>query len=65
MYGPVRTVVWEGWSREAPSYPDSKPRALPGESERAQKRGREGGRYKGNAAPLRANSITSSFTRSR
>jgi hypothetical protein len=20
--GPVRTVVWEGWSREAPPYPD-------------------------------------------
>ncbi len=23
MYGPVRTVVWEGRSREAPPYPDS------------------------------------------
>src|SRR6266478_5655499 len=22
VYGPVRTVVWEGWSREAPPYPD-------------------------------------------
>ena len=22
MYGPVRTVVWEGRSREAPPYPD-------------------------------------------
>ena len=22
VYGPVRTVVWEGRSREAPSYPD-------------------------------------------
>ena len=22
MYGPVRTVVWEGWSRKAPPYPD-------------------------------------------
>jgi len=25
VYGPVRTVVWEGWSREAPPYPDSGP----------------------------------------
>ena len=25
MYGPVRTVVWEGRSREAPPYPDFKP----------------------------------------
>src|SRR5208283_1302793 len=23
VYGPVRTVVWEGRSREAPPYPDS------------------------------------------
>jgi hypothetical protein len=23
VYGPVRTVVWEGWNREAPPYPDS------------------------------------------
>jgi hypothetical protein len=30
VYGPVRTVVWEGWSREAPPYPDLWPRALPG-----------------------------------
>src|SRR5450631_3248997 len=22
VYGPVRTVVWEGWSRETPPYPD-------------------------------------------
>jgi hypothetical protein len=22
VYGPVRTVVWEGRSREAPPYPD-------------------------------------------
>jgi hypothetical protein len=22
VYGPVRTVVWEGWGREAPPYPD-------------------------------------------
>src|ERR1700730_16938849 len=22
VYGPVCTVVWEGWSREAPPYPD-------------------------------------------
>ena len=22
VYGPVRTVAWEGWSREAPPYPD-------------------------------------------
>ena len=22
MYGPVCPVVWEGWSREAPPYPD-------------------------------------------
>jgi hypothetical protein len=22
VYGPVRTVVWEGWSRKAPPYPD-------------------------------------------
>jgi hypothetical protein len=22
MYGPVRMVVWEGWGREAPAYPD-------------------------------------------
>ena len=22
VYGPVRTVVWEGWSGEAPPYPD-------------------------------------------
>src|SRR5882724_1778434 len=22
VYGPVRMVVWEGWSRETPSYPD-------------------------------------------
>jgi hypothetical protein len=27
VYGPVRTVVWEGWSREAPPYPDLWPRA--------------------------------------
>src|SRR5712672_3563544 len=25
VYGPVRTVVWEGWSREAPPYPDHWP----------------------------------------
>jgi hypothetical protein len=25
VYGPVRTVVWEGRSREAPSYPDRCP----------------------------------------
>ena len=25
VYGPVRTVVWEGWSREAPPYPDFRP----------------------------------------
>ncbi len=24
VYGPVRTVVWEGGSREAPPYPDLK-----------------------------------------
>jgi hypothetical protein len=23
VYGPVRTVVWEGRSRETPPYPDS------------------------------------------
>ncbi len=23
VYGPVRTVVWEGRGREAPPYPDS------------------------------------------
>jgi hypothetical protein len=23
VYGPVRTVVWEGWGREAPPYPDT------------------------------------------
>ena len=23
VYGPVRTVVWEGWGREASPYPDS------------------------------------------
>src|SRR5260370_34692318 len=22
VYGPVRTVVWEGWSRKTPPYPD-------------------------------------------
>jgi len=22
VYGPVRPVVWEGWRREAPPYPD-------------------------------------------
>ena len=27
VYGPVRTVVWEGWSREAPPYPDPEERA--------------------------------------
>src|SRR5882757_10574743 len=27
VYGPVRTVVWEGWSREAPPYPDLWPGA--------------------------------------
>jgi hypothetical protein len=27
VYGPVRTVVWEGWSREAPPYPDLWPEA--------------------------------------
>ena len=25
VYGPVCTVVWEGWSREAPPYPDMQP----------------------------------------
>ncbi len=25
VYGPVRTVVWEGRSREAPPYPDHGP----------------------------------------
>src|SRR6266481_3854807 len=32
VYGPVRTVVWEGRSREAPPYPDQSPSAkqLPG-----------------------------------
>ena len=30
MYGPVRTVVWEGRSRKAPPYPDSAP-ALAGD----------------------------------
>src|SRR5258705_13127247 len=25
VYGPVRTVVWEGRSREAPPYPDCRP----------------------------------------
>ena len=29
MYGPVRTVVWEGLSREAPPYPDFKHGFLP------------------------------------
>src|SRR5215212_3410351 len=27
VYGPVRTVVWEGRSREAPPYPDPQERA--------------------------------------
>src|SRR5581483_2177821 len=27
VYGPVRTVVWEGRSREAPPYPDWSPHA--------------------------------------
>jgi hypothetical protein len=25
VYGPVRTVVWEGWRREASPYPDATP----------------------------------------
>src|SRR5258708_10572566 len=29
VYGPVRTVVWEGRSREAPPYPDQSPSAYP------------------------------------
>ena len=28
VYGPVRTVVWEGRSREAPPYPDQSVSAL-------------------------------------
>jgi hypothetical protein len=28
VYGPVCTVVWEGWSREAPPYPDHCPKAV-------------------------------------
>jgi hypothetical protein len=29
VYGPVRTVVWEGRSREAPPYPDRWPKSDP------------------------------------
>src|SRR5260370_36124363 len=30
VYGPVRTVVWEGRSREAPPYPDCDAKLRPG-----------------------------------
>ena len=43
VYGPVRTVVWEGWGREAPPYPDSSPALRAGYAV-AQDRDREGGR---------------------
>jgi len=29
VYGPVRTVVWEGWGREASPYPDGWSAAIP------------------------------------
>src|SRR5208283_4314405 len=40
VYGPVRTVVWEGRSREAPPYPDSA-RWLAARSRRAESSGEQ------------------------